>query len=44
MTDSPEAQLGFDRGLIWCYGDNHGEAVRCFEQAAAVNPTCALTY
>ena len=37
-TASPEAQLWFDRGLVWCYGFNHDEAVRCFEKAAAIDP------
>ncbi|GIS90326.1 MAG: hypothetical protein CM1200mP20_03670 [Pseudomonadota bacterium] len=23
-----------DRGLIWCYGFNHEEAVECFRRAA----------
>ncbi len=26
-TASAEAQLWFDRGLVWCYGYNHEEAV-----------------
>ncbi len=41
-TTSPEAQIWFDRGLVWIYGFNHGEAVRCFEKAAALDPTCAM--
>lgn len=32
-TSSPQAQLWFDRGLVWAYAFNHGEAVRCFERA-----------
>jgi hypothetical protein len=32
-TNSPRAQLWFDRGLLWCYGYNHEEAVRCFRTA-----------
>jgi tetratricopeptide (TPR) repeat protein len=43
-TASPEAQLWFDRGLVWCYGFNHDEAVRCFEKAAAIEPACAMAY
>ncbi len=43
-TGSPEAQLWFDRGLAWCYGFNHDEAVRCFERAAASDPDCAMAY
>ncbi len=43
-TKSPEAQLWFDRGLIWCYGYNHEEAVRCFQRTAAADPDCALAH
>jgi tetratricopeptide (TPR) repeat protein len=43
-TKSPEAQLWFDRGLIWCYGYNHEEAVRCFRRAADADPDCALAH
>ena len=32
-TDSPDAQLWFDRGLNWTYGFHHEEAIVCFEQA-----------
>ena len=41
-TTSREAQLWFDRGLIWCYGYNHDEAVRCFQKAAKHDPNCAM--
>lgn len=41
-TSSPDAQLWFDRGLNWTYGFNHIEAVRCFERAAAADPSCAM--
>jgi tetratricopeptide (TPR) repeat protein len=41
-TSSPEAQTWFDRGLLWSYGFNHEEAVRCFERAAALDPECAM--
>ncbi len=43
-TTSPEAQAWFDRGLLWCYGFNHEESVRCFRKAAAHDPQCALAY
>lgn len=43
-TQSPDAQLWFDRGLMWCYGFNFEEAVRCFEQAAAADPACAMAH
>ena len=43
-TASPEAQLWFDRGLVWCYGFNHEESVRCFKKAAEADPNCAMAY
>lgn len=36
------AQRWFDRGLAWCYGYNHDEAVRCFERAAKADPHCLM--
>jgi tetratricopeptide (TPR) repeat protein len=41
-TSSADAQLWFDRGLAWCYGFNHEEAVACFEKALAADPECAM--
>ena len=41
-TNSEEAQRWFDRGLAWCYGFNHEEAVACFERAAKADPGCAM--
>jgi tetratricopeptide (TPR) repeat protein len=41
-TTSAEAQLWFNRGLIWCYGYNHDEAVRCFRKSAECDPRCAM--
>lgn len=43
-TQSEEAQRWFDRGLIWCYGYNHEESVRCFQKAAESDPNCAMAY
>ena len=43
-TESPSAQLWFDRGLIWTYGFNHEEAIRCFEKALAEDSKCAMAY
>lgn len=43
-TKSPDAELWFNRGLIWCYGFNHEEAVKCFERAIAADDSCALAY
>jgi len=43
-TNSPKAQKWFDRGLIWTYGFNHEEAVRCFRRALAHDPACAMAH
>ncbi len=43
-TDSPDAQLWFDRGLIWCYGYHHEEAIVCFEHALSHDPSCAMAH
>ncbi len=43
-TSSREAQLWFDRGLAWCYGYNHDEAVGCFEKAAKADQHCAMAW
>jgi tetratricopeptide (TPR) repeat protein len=43
-TSSPEAQRWFDRGLVWSYGFNHEEAVRCFERAIALDERFALAH
>lgn len=43
-TDSDEAQKYFDQGLIFAYGFNHAEAVRSFEEAARLDPNCAICY
>jgi len=43
-TTSPEAQVWFDRGLNWCYGYHHEEAVACFEKALAHDPDCAMAH
>ncbi|MCA0927206.1 metallophosphoesterase family protein [Ruegeria profundi] len=43
-TSVPEAQLWFDRGLIWTYGYNHDEAVVCFQRAAEFDPNCAMAF
>ncbi len=43
-TELAEAQLWFDRGLAMCYGFNHEEAVRCFEQALKHDATMPMAY
>ncbi|TDK95334.1 tetratricopeptide repeat protein [Mycobacterium paragordonae] len=41
-TVAPQAQLWFDRGLVWAYAFNHEEAVRCFERALEHDPDLAV--
>ncbi|MFD3189223.1 tetratricopeptide repeat protein [Sedimentitalea sp. HM32M-2] len=41
-THSAEAQIWFDRGLIWIYGFNHEEAIACFRRALDCDPACAM--
>ena len=43
-TSSADAQAWFDRGLVWSYGFNHEEAVRCFRRAAEADPDCAMAH
>ncbi|MFE1796750.1 hypothetical protein ACFW9L_11355 [Streptomyces sp. NPDC059517] len=43
-TESSQAQLWFDRGLVWSYAFHHEEALACFEAAAAADPGCAMAY
>jgi len=43
-TGSADAQRWFDRGLVWCYGYNHEEAVACFEKALVADPGCAMAH
>ncbi|KAH8881396.1 TPR-like protein [Thozetella sp. PMI_491] len=39
-----EAQTWFNRGLVWTFGFNHEEAVKCFEKAIAADAGCAMAY
>lgn len=41
-TPSPDAQVWFDRGMVWAYAFNHDEAIACFERALALDPEFAL--
>lgn len=43
-TANPQTQRYFDQGLILSYGFNHAEALRSFQQAAALDSTCAMCY
>ncbi|MFO1051534.1 MAG: hypothetical protein U1F36_04930 [Planctomycetota bacterium] len=39
---SAAVQPWFDQGLTLCWGFNHDEAVRSFEQALRLDPSCAM--
>ena len=41
-TPSPQAQVWFDRGMVWAYAFNHEEAVRCFDRALELDPDLAI--
>lgn len=43
-TTSSEAQLWFDRGLLWTYAYNHEEAIVCFKNAIEIDPRCAMAH
>jgi tetratricopeptide (TPR) repeat protein len=43
-TDSAEAQRYFDQGLGFLHGFNHRAAVRAFQQAAELDPECAMAH
>ncbi|RAL13915.1 uncharacterized protein BO97DRAFT_404686 [Aspergillus homomorphus CBS 101889] len=43
-TTSEDASVWFNRGLVWVYSFHHGEAVYCFEQAIAHDPSFAMGY
>ena len=43
-TSSPEAQRYFDQGLALVHGFNHGSAIRSFQEAARLDPDCAMAH
>lgn len=43
-TRSADAQLWFDRGLLWAYSFNHEEAENCFVKASEFDSTCVMAY
>ena len=43
-TASDAAQTWFDRGLMWCYGFNHDEAIACFRKALDHDGECAMAH
>jgi tetratricopeptide (TPR) repeat protein len=43
-ANSPEAQKYFNQGLNFLFGFNHGAAIRSFQEAAQLDPTCAMAH
>ena len=43
-TKDAVAQTYFDQGLTLCYAFNHGEAVESFQEAARLDPDCAMAW
>jgi tetratricopeptide (TPR) repeat protein len=43
-TSSHEAQRWFNQGMQLLYGFNHGEAIRSFQEAAALDPDAAMPW
>jgi tetratricopeptide (TPR) repeat protein len=43
-TDSPKAQRYFNQGLAFLHGFNHGAAIRSFQEAARLDPECAMAH
>ena len=43
-TDSPEAERYFNQGLAFYHGFNHREAIRSFQEAARLDPKCAMAH
>jgi tetratricopeptide (TPR) repeat protein len=43
-TTSPLAQQYFDQGMNFLFGFNHGAAIRSFQEAARLDPACAMAH
>jgi tetratricopeptide (TPR) repeat protein len=43
-TDSAEAQRYFDQGFAFLHGFNHRAAICAFQQAAEIDPECAMAH
>lgn len=43
-TSSDEVQYFFNQGMKLVYGFNHAEALRSFQEAARLDPECAMAY
>ena len=44
VTCSAKAQAYVDQGMAMVYGFNHDEAIRAFEEAARLDPRCAMAF
>jgi tetratricopeptide (TPR) repeat protein len=43
-TDSANARRYFNQGLAFVHGFNHGAAIRSFQEAARLDPSCAMAH
>ena len=43
-TASPQARRYFNQGLGFYHGFNHGAAIRSFQEAARLDPKCAMAH
>ena len=43
-TKSEAAQAWFDRGLNWCYGYHHEEAISCWKTVLEHDPGCVMAH
>ena len=43
-TKSPEARRYFNQGMAFVFGFNHGAAIRSFQEAARLDPKCAMAH
>ena len=43
-TQSADAQVWFNRGLIWTFAYHHEEAISCFEKALVADAGCAMAH
>lgn len=43
-SKSPQARRYFNQGLAFLHGFNHGAAIRAFQEAARLDPTCAMAH
>src|SRR5688572_33482959 len=43
-TESAQAQKYFNQGLGFYHGFNHGAAIRAFQEAARLDPKCAMAH